>query len=140
MKTKTKYEQRVAEARERTARLNAAIEALPGYAEVAAEMEAAWAADELAPDFAERDAKARAEMEEAVAAAQAKRAASKAMEEAQTLAKLTQMEIAKRMGVSQPVVSNAKRGAVSVATLWRFFDACGRELVITSIPKRNLAH
>ncbi len=118
----------------------AEIKALPGYTETAAEMEAAWEADKLSPDFEERDTKARADMEEAVAAAMAKRLAAQAMQEAQALANLTQTEIATRMGVSQPVVSCARQGAVSVATLWRFFNACDRELVITSIPKRKLVH
>ncbi len=140
MKTKKTYAQLAAEGRKRYLDWAREVEADPGYAEIAAEMEAEWEADKLSPDYAEREAKARRDMEEAVAAAKAKRAAANAMQEAQALANLTQAEIARRMGVSQPLVSTARQGAVSVATLWRFFDACDRELVITSIPKRQLTH
>ncbi len=140
MKTKKTYDQLIAEGRARAARIHAEIESHPDYAKHAAEWDAEYEAGKGTPEYEAREAKARLDMEEAVAYAKAKRAAKEAMQEAQKLANLTQREIARRMGISQPAVSAARQGAVSFSTLWRFFDACDRELIITSIPKRELVH
>ncbi len=91
------------EARARTRKLNAKIEAHADYAQHAAEWDAEYAV-------------------------------ARAMHEAREQSRLTQREIAERMGVSQPTVSNALRGHVTISTLVRFFAACDRKLVIQSIP------
>lgn len=90
------------DARERSAKLNAAIESLPGYAEAEA-------------DF---------RLEYAIAVE---------MDKARKAAKLTQKQIAERMGTTQGAVSRLMTGKnVSVNSLHRFFNACGAELVISS--------
>ncbi len=57
-----------------------------------------------------------------------------AMNEARKQANLTQAELAKKMGISQPTISNMLRGHVTINTLIRFFAACDRRLVIQSVP------
>lgn len=102
----TTYDRAIAEARTRTARLNAEIEADPNYARYAAEIDA----------------------EVAVATE---------MERVRKAAKLTQAEVAKRMGISQATISNALKGRVTVTTLRRFFDACGFDFSIKAVPRRK---
>lgn len=56
---------------------------------------------------------------------------------------LTQVELAERMGVSQPVVARiegsigSRKHAPSLATLRKYADACGQRLVIRFEPKRE---
>lgn len=55
------------------------------------------------------------------------------MDKARKAAKLTQKQIAERMGTTQGAVSRLMTGKnVSVNSLHRFFNACGAELVISS--------
>ncbi len=58
----------------------------------------------------------------------------RAMAEAREGAHLTQKELAARMGVSQPVVSRALKGKVTMETFARILAACGYEFTITTRP------
>ncbi|MEG2414695.1 MAG: helix-turn-helix transcriptional regulator [Kiritimatiellia bacterium] len=57
------------------------------------------------------------------------------MERVRKAAKLTQKEVASRMGVSQANVSRLSSGCVTLRTLRRYFDACGFELVVKAEPQ-----
>ncbi len=111
----------------------AELEASPGYEEALQEVRAEIEEERLAGDYAVREAKARAEMEEAIAAAEA----SAAMRTVKKLSNLTQREIAQRMGVSQPTVAGAQQGYITFATLSRYCKACGFELVLGFRPLTN---
>ncbi len=69
-------------------------------------------------------------------------AITKAMAEARERASLTQAQLAERMGISQPVVSRAMHGNVTVSTLVKWFSACDCDLHITVTPRntRQLTH
>lgn len=57
------------------------------------------------------------------------------MDKARKAAKLTQKQIAERMGTTQCRVSRLMTGKnISLNSLHRFFNACGAELVISSRP------
>lgn len=75
--------------------------------------------------------------EEVSAQMRAELATARAIEEAKVASKLTQQEIAERMGTTQSGVSRIMKGRnLSFASLTRFFDACGMEMVITCRPKQ----
>ncbi len=61
-------------------------------------------------------------------------AAVRAMAKAREAANLSQSELAARMGVSQPVVSRALKGKVTMETFARILAACGYEFTITTRP------
>ncbi len=134
MKSEKTYEELCAEARERTRAFRAKIKASPTYAQAAAEWRAEYEAEKLKPDWAERDAQSRRDMEEAIAYVESKqRLAStlgNAMRTAQKTAKITQAELAKRLGISQSNISQAMRGNVTSTTLARILAACGCELEV----------
>ena len=130
IKVKKTYEELVAEGLARATQFNAKVEAYPDYPRIAAEVRAEYA--EACKDKA-AVAKATREMYKAVQEAE-ELATKREMERVRKNAHLTQKEIAKRMGVSQPTVAQALTGRVTVATLRRFFNACGQELVISSRP------
>ncbi len=58
----------------------------------------------------------------------------RAMAEAREGANLSQKELAERMGVSQPAVSRALKGKVTMETFARILTACGYEFTITTRP------
>lgn len=106
MRTNEKLKAFLADARERSAKLNAEIESAPGYAEAEAEFRREYA---IALE----------------------------MDRARKAAKLTQKQIAERMGTTQCRVSRLMTGKnISLNSLHRFFNACGAELVISSRPIR----
>lgn len=75
--------------------------------------------------------------EEVSAKMRAELSVARAIEEAQAASKMTQAQIAERMGTAQSCVSRILKGRnLSVNSISRFFDACGMEMVITCRPKR----
>lgn len=64
-------------------------------------------------------------------------AIAKAIAKAKEASKMTQGEIAQKMGTTQSVVSRILRAKnLSVNSLVRYFDACGYEMVITAKKKQ----
>ncbi len=61
----------------------------------------------------------------------------RAMAQAREGANLSQKQLAERMGVSQPVVSRALKGKVTMETFARILAACGYEFTITARPFAN---
>ena len=57
--------------------------------------------------------------------------ATRAMHKARTRSKLTQAEIAARMGTTQSAVSRMERGRVTYNTLCKYVEACGGKLKLT---------
>ena len=79
----------------------------------------------------------RPEYAEVERAFNAEYALAREMERVQKEAQLTQAQIAEWMGTSQGRVSCLMRGHnLSLASLTRFFDACGCEMVITAKKKQ----
>ena len=75
--------------------------------------------------------------EEVSAQMRAELAAARAIEDARAASKLTQVQIAERMGTTQSGVSRILKGRnLSLNSISRFFDACGMEIVITCRPKQ----
>ncbi len=64
-------------------------------------------------------------------------AAVRAMAEAREAANLSQTELAARMGISQPAVSRALRGNVTIETFARILAACGFEFTISTRPVQS---
>lgn len=58
----------------------------------------------------------------------------RAMSDARTKANLSQKELADRLGVSQPAVSRALKGKVTMETFARILAACGFEFKIQMRP------
>ena len=59
--------------------------------------------------------------------------AARAMHTARTRAKLTQAEIAAKMGTTQSAVSRMEKGRVTYTTLCRYVEACGCKLKLTPV-------
>ena len=61
------------------------------------------------------------------------------LKEARRQAGLTQAQVARRAGTSQPAVARYENGvsSPSVSTLERLLHACGRELVLMTTPARS---
>jgi DNA-binding transcriptional regulator YiaG len=75
--------------------------------------------------------------EEVSAKMRAELSAARAIEEARAASKMTQAQIAERMGTTQSCVSRILKGRnLSFNNVQRFFEACGGELVITFRPKQ----
>lgn len=72
----------------------------------------------------------------AVSEVTAEQAAAAAMARARERAKLTQAQVAERMGSTQGNVSRALRGRVTVETLARYLAACGFAMDIRLRPLR----
>ena len=60
-------------------------------------------------------------------------AIAKEMEKARRRANLTQEQVARRMGTRQSAVSRMARSNVTVASLARYFAACGSKLKVSSV-------
>lgn len=58
---------------------------------------------------------------------------ARAMEKARRQAKLTQSQIAERMGTTQSAVSRMATSNVTIASLARYFEACGAKLKISAL-------
>ena len=58
--------------------------------------------------------------------------ASRVMHKARTRARLTQGEIAAKMGTTQSAVSRMERGRVTYITLCKYIEACGAKLKLTA--------
>lgn len=58
---------------------------------------------------------------------------ARAMEKARRQAKLTQAEIATRMGTTQSAVSRMATSNVTIGSLARYFEACGAKLKISAL-------
>lgn len=88
---------------------------------------------------AQRLRKSSPEFREAYDALEDEFAALAALLHARKEAKLTQADLAERMGVSQPVVARiesslgSRRHSPSLATLRRYASACGKKLVIRMV-------
>lgn len=63
----------------------------------------------------------------------------RAMAEAREAANLSQAELAARMGISQPAVSRALKGNVTIETFARILAACGFEFTISTRPSQSQA-
>ena len=59
--------------------------------------------------------------------------AARAMHKARTRAKLTQGEIASKMGTTQSAVSRMEKGRVTYTTLCKYIEACGGKLKLTAV-------
>lgn len=64
-------------------------------------------------------------------------AAANAMTKARRLARLTQAQVAERMGTAQPNVSRMLKGRVTLENLFRYLAACGYTAEIRLKPLRN---
>lgn len=81
---------------------------------------------EATPGYAEVERQMRAEY-----------AIAKAIAKAKEASKMTQAQIAVRMGTTQSCVSRILKGRnLSLNNVQRFFEACGGDLVITFRPKQ----
>ena len=58
---------------------------------------------------------------------------ARAMHKARTRTRLTQVEIAAKMGTTQPAVSRMERGHVTYKTLCKYVEACGSKLKLTVV-------
>ena len=58
---------------------------------------------------------------------------ARAMEKARRQAKLTQSQIAERMGTTQSAVSRMAASNVTIGSLARYFEACGAKLKISAL-------
>jgi predicted XRE-type DNA-binding protein len=58
---------------------------------------------------------------------------ARAMEKARKQAKLTQSQIAERMGTTQSAVSRMATSNVTIESLARYFQACGAKLKISAL-------
>ena len=100
--------------------------------------------DEAGDDMTKlRDLKARfmkdPEFQEEYARADEEFALIEAMVRARTAAKLTQTELARRLGTTQSAVARLESGRVSpsFATLRRYAEATGTRLTVGLVPKDN---
>lgn len=87
-----------------------------------AQSDAYFAKIRALPGYKEVEAEVRAENE-----------AAKLLAEIMAESKMTQRQIAEKIGVSQPYISKIKtRGDISLATLFKVAQACGATLKITA--------
>jgi len=59
--------------------------------------------------------------------------ATRAMHKARQRSKLTQAEIAAKMGTTQSAVSRMENGRVTYTTLCKYIEACGGKLKLTAV-------